>query len=136
VKSPIRSRLRHLASGLLASAVFLVLGLVIGGLVQGPPGALGAATGVLLVAASYSISSLVIAWADAIRPSLVLPVGLATYVLKFTLIGVVMAAVAATGWAGLPALGVAVIVSALGWTVAQAWWTWHAKIPYVEIAEN
>lgn len=128
-----RTRLRHLTPGLLASAVFLVLGLVIGGLVQGLPGALGAASGVLLVGASYTVSSVILAWADAIRPKLVLPVGLATYVLKFTVIGVVMAAVSATDWAGLPALGMAVIVSALGWMVAQAWWTWHAKIPYVEI---
>jgi hypothetical protein len=63
----------------------------------------------------------------------VLPVGLGTYVTKFTLIGIVMAVITQTGWAGLPAMGVAIIVSALGWTVAQAVWVWRARIPYVEI---
>jgi len=26
-----------------------------------------------------------------------------------------------------------VLVSALGWIVAQSWWTWHARIAYVEL---
>jgi hypothetical protein len=113
-----RRRLRHLPSGLIASAVLLVV---------------GAAAGVLLVAASYTVSSLVIAWADAVRPALIMPVGLLTYAVKFTLIGILMWVVAGTGWAGLPAMGVGVIAGALGWTTAQAVWTWRARIPYVEI---
>jgi hypothetical protein len=62
----------------------------------------------------------------------VLPVGLVTYVVKFTVIGFVMAAIAAGDWAGLPAMGLAIIVSAIGWTTAQAVWTWRARIPYVD----
>ncbi len=130
---PVRTRLRHLPSGLVASAALLVVGLVIGWLVRGGAGATGAAAGVALVAASYTASSLVIALADARNPRLVLPLGLTAYVVKFTLLGFVMAAIAATGWAGLPAMGIAIIVTALGWTVAQAVWTWRARIPYVEI---
>jgi hypothetical protein len=63
----------------------------------------------------------------------VLPFGLLTYVVKFTLIGFVMAAIDASGWRGLAPMGIAIIVTALGWTVAQAVWTWRARIPYVEI---
>jgi hypothetical protein len=129
----VRKRLPHLRSGLAASAALLVLGLIIGGLVAGGAGAAGAAAGVGLVASSYVISSVALAWADLVNPRLVMPVGMGTYVAKFTLIGLVMAAIAATGWAGLPAMGVAVIASALGWTVAQAVWVWRARIPYVEI---
>jgi hypothetical protein len=129
----LRSRLKHLPSGLLASAGLLVLGVLVGALVRGGAGAAGAAAGVALVAVSYTISSLVIAWADLRDPRLVLPVGLLTYVLKFTVIGFVLAGIAATGWRGLPVMGIAIIVSALGWTIAQAVWTWRAKIPYVEI---
>jgi hypothetical protein len=128
-----RRRLRHLPSGLIASAVLLVVGAVLGGLLRGGAGAAGAAAGVLLVAASYTVSSLVIAWADAVRPALIMPVGLLTYAVKFTLIGILMWVVAGTGWAGLPAMGVGVIAGALGWTTAQAVWTWRARIPYVEI---
>jgi hypothetical protein len=125
-------RLRHLPSGLIASAVLLVVGVAVGALVRGEAGAFGAAAGVCLVAVSYVIGSLVIAWADSIDPRLVLPAGLMTYVLKFTLIGVVMAVIASSGWAGLRPMGVAVLGSALGWIVTQSWWTWHARIAYVE----
>jgi ATP synthase protein I len=128
-----KKRLTHLPSGLLASAVLLVLGVVLGGLLRGAAGAAGAAAGVGLVAASYTISSLVVAWADLVNPRLIMPVGLITYVLKIILIGVVMAAIAATGWSGLPAMGVAIITSVLGWITAQAIWTWRARIPYVDI---
>jgi hypothetical protein len=128
-----KKRLTHLPSGLLASAVLLVLGVVLGGLLRGPAGAAGAAAGVGLVAASYTISSLVVAWVDLVNPRLIMPVGLATYVLKVIMIGLVMAAIAATGWAGLPAMGVAIITSVLGWITAQSIWTWRARIPYVDI---
>ena len=41
--------------------------------------------------------------------------------------------VSAAGAAGMPALGVAVIVATLSWATAHAWWLWHAKIPYVDV---
>ena len=127
------ARLRHLPSGLAASAVLLVVGVLLGALLRGGAGAAGAAAGVGLVAVSYVVGSLVIAWADSVDPRLVLPAGLMTYVLKFTLIGLVMAAIAASGWSGLRPMGVAVLASALGWIVAQSWWTWHARIAYVDL---
>jgi len=130
-----RKRLAHLPSGLAASAVLLVVGVVLGGVLRGAAGAAGAAAGVALVAASYTVSSLVIAWADAVSPRLVMPVGLLAYAVKFTVIGLVMAAIAANGWSGLPAMGVAIITAALGWTTAQAVWTWRARIPYVDVDE-
>jgi hypothetical protein len=118
---------------LIASAILLVVGVVVGALLRGGAGAGGAAAGVGLVATSYVVGSVVIAWADSVDPRLILPVGLMTYVLKFTLIGVVMAAIAASGWAGLYPMGVAVLGTAFGWIVAQSWWTWHARIAYVEL---
>jgi hypothetical protein len=126
-------RLRHLPSGLLASAALLAIGLVAGWLAQGPSAAGGAAAGIGLVAASYTVSSVIIAWADSVDPRLIMPVGLLTYVVKFAVIGVVMWIIAGTGWAGLPAMGIGIMATALGWTTAQAVWTWRARIPYVEI---
>jgi hypothetical protein len=127
------NRLRHLPAGLIATAVLLAAGVLVGALLRGGPGAAGAAAGVGLVAASFVVGSLVIAWADSIDPRLVLPAGLLTYVLKFAAIGMTMAAIAASGWPGLQPMGVAVLASALGWIVAQSWWTWHARIAYVEL---
>jgi hypothetical protein len=129
----VRKRLRHLPSGLSASAALLVVGVLVGGLLRGGVGIAGAAAGVGLVAASYTLGSLAIAWADSIDPRLVLPAGLMTYALKFTAIGIVMSVIASSGWAGLKPMGVAILGSVLGWMVAQAWWTWHARIAYVEL---
>jgi hypothetical protein len=130
---PLRKRLRHLPSGLAASAVLLVVGVAAGTVLRGGAGAAGAAAGVTLVAASYTVSSVIIAWADSIDPRLVLPAGLMTYTLKFTLFGLLLAVLARTRWAGLLPMGIAIMAAALGWTVAQAVWTWRARIPYVEI---
>lgn len=126
-------RLPHLRAGLVTTAVLLLLGLLVGGLLAGGAGAAGAAAGVGLIAASYVISSVVLAWADSVDPRLVLPVGLGTYVAKFILIGIVMAVIAASEWSGLGAMGVAIIVTVLGWTIVQSVWVWRARIPYVEI---
>ena len=128
----IRGRVRHLWSGLLASAALLVVGLPLAAVLRGGAAAAGVAAGVALVATSYTVSSLAIAWADRIAPRLVMPVGLATYVVKFTLIGVLMWVVAGTGWSGLPAMGIAVMATVLTWVVAQSWWTWRARILYVD----
>jgi hypothetical protein len=132
-RGAIRKRLNHLPSGLKASAVLLAVGVVAGAVFGGVDAAGGAAVGVGLVAASFTGSSVVLAWADSINPRLILPVGLMTYVLKFTVIGFGCYALASTGWDGLPAFGIAVMVTTVGWATAQAWWTWHAKIPYVDV---
>jgi hypothetical protein len=129
----IRTRLRHLPSGLAASAALLVVGVVVAAVLEGGAAAAGTALGVALVAASFTISSLVVAWADSVDPRLVLPVGMVTYSLKFAALGIGVAALAATGWDGLTGFGVAVIAGTICWTGAQVWWTWRAKIPYVDV---
>jgi hypothetical protein len=131
-----RKRLRHLPAGLAASGVLLVVGAVVGFMLRGWAGVAGAAAGVALVATSYVLSTLAVAWADSVNPRLIMPVGLATYVVKVILIGVGMAAISSTDWAGFVPMGIAVMAAAVGWIVAQAWWTWHARIPYVEIDEG
>lgn len=118
-------RLAHLPVLLTVSGVLLVLATGAGALLRGGAGGAGAAAGVGLVVVSYLASTVVIAWADSVDPQLILPLGLLTYVVKFSLIGVVMAAVAASGWTGLEPLGAGVIVGVLGWTTAQIWWVVH-----------
>jgi hypothetical protein len=129
----VRRRLRHLPAGLGASGVLLVVGVVVGFFLRGGAGALGAALGVLLVAVGYTVSSVVVAWVDAVSPSRVMVAALGTYVVKFVLLGVVMWRVSLTGWAGLAPMGIAIIAATIAWGTAQAVWTFRAKIPYVEI---
>lgn len=125
-------RLAHLPALLAASGAVLAGAALLGWLTRGGAGAMGAAIGVAVVTASYLVSTLVIAWADATDPQLVLPFGLGTYVAKFTLIGVVMAAVAASDWAGLVPMGFGVVAGVLVWTTAQIWWVVRhpPRLPY------
>jgi hypothetical protein len=129
----IGTRVCHLRAGLLACAALFVLGLLPAALVAGVAGVAGTAAGVGLVAASYTVSSLVIAWVDLVDRRLVLPIGLLTYVLKFTMIGVLMSMISSAGWPGLVPMGVAILATALVWIAAQSWWIWHARITYVDL---
>lgn len=113
--------------------VLLVVVAPLAGWRDGATGALGALAGVALVTLSYTVSSLIIAAIDLRARHLLVPVAMSTYILKFSIIGVVMWIVAGADWGGLPWLGVLVIAGTLVWVAAQAAWVWRAKIPYVEI---
>jgi hypothetical protein len=130
---PIRRRLNHLPAGLVGCAVAFVGALVVGGVTRGTPGALGAGVGVLGVAVSYVISGLAVAWADSVNPQLVMPVGLATYVIKIVLLGAVL--IALSGWDGAARspLAFGILAGVIAWTAAHLWWITHARIPYVEV---
>jgi phosphotransferase system glucose/maltose/N-acetylglucosamine-specific IIC component len=124
--APAGWRLRHLPTLLAASAALLLAAAVAGWLARGGAGAAGAAAGVGLVVGSYTLSTLVVAWADSVAPALVLPFGLGTYVVKFTLIGVVMASIA-KDWPGLEPLGLGVVAAVLVWTTVQIVWTYRTR---------
>ncbi|KKK06201.1 hypothetical protein [Micromonospora sp. HK10] len=122
-------RLRHLPVLLVASAVLAALAAVAGGVTHGPAGALGAAAGVALTVASYTLTTVVLAWADARDPQLVLPFGVGVYVAKMSLLGAVMVLVASTGWSGLIPLCLGIAAGVVVWTGVHVWWlsTVHAR---------
>lgn len=113
--------------------ILLVVVAPLAGWRDGATGALGALAGLGLVTLSYTLSSLIIAATDLRARHLLVPVAMSTYIVKFSIIGVVMWIVAGTEWGGLPWLGALVIAGTLVWVGAQAVWVWRAKIPYVEI---
>ena len=117
-----RWRLAHLPTMLVVSGVLLALAAAVGGAVAGAPGALGAAAGVTLVVTSYVLSTVVIAWAAEAKPDLVLPFGIATYISKMTLFGLVMLIVLATEWSGMVPMGWAIAAAVVVWSAAQIWW--------------
>lgn len=127
----IRQRLRHLVVPLLSSVVLLVLAAVVGWLVDGGVGLAGAVAGVALVTFSYLLSSVAIAWADSVHPKLVMSVGLAAYITKFLLFGVVMFGVVDADWGGIRSMAAAMIVATIGWVTAQVWWTFRDHQPGV-----
>jgi hypothetical protein len=129
----IRRRLNHLPAGLLGTALVLVFAVPIAAITRGPQGALGATVGVVGVALSYVLSGLAVAWADSISPQLTMPVGIATYAVKFSLLGVLLIAFGDSTWSGLHPMAFAILAAVLGWNAGHIWWAAHARIPYVEI---
>ncbi|SBT50437.1 hypothetical protein [Micromonospora narathiwatensis] len=122
-------RLRHLPVLLIASVVLAAAAAVVGGTTRGADGALGAALGVAVTALSYTLTTVVLAWADARDPQLVLPFGVGVYVAKMTMLGAVMALVASTGWPGLIPLCLGIAAGVAVWTGVHIWWltTVHAR---------
>jgi hypothetical protein len=124
-----RWRTRHLPPLLAASAVVMIIAAAIGGAVQGPVGALGAALGVAIATASFTVSTLVIAYADRLDPKLVMPFGMGTYIAKISVLGGLLLVVAEAGWAGLKPLAWGIAAGVLGWAVVQIWWIAKVHVP-------
>lgn len=126
-----RWRLRHLPVLLVASVALAAVAAVVGGATGGVTAAFGAAAGVGVTVLSYTLTTVVLAWADEVNTQLVLPLGLGLYALKFTLLGVVMVAVASTGWPGLVPLCLGIVAGVAVWTAVHIWWLTrvHARRP-------
>lgn len=116
-----------LKPAVIATTVVGVVAAVVGGILQGAAGAVGAGGGVALVIASYVVSTLIIAWVDRVDRSKLLVVGMATYAVKFLLLFLLVGWVATQGWIGTKAMGIGVVAGVLTWTAAQIWWTSKAK---------
>ena len=117
-----RWRVAHLPFLTAVSFALLLCAASAGFLSGGAPSALGAALGVLIVTISYTMSTLVVAWADTVRPALLMPLALFTYVLKYSVLGLVLAYGVSTSWTGKDALGWGIVAGVVVWTGVQAWW--------------
>ena len=117
-----RWRVAHLPFLTAFSTALMICAASVGFFVDGAPAALGAAAGVGIVTVSFTMSTLVFAWADTVRPALLMPLGLMTYVVKYTLLGVIMVFVISSDWPGRLALGWGIVAGLLGWTAVQIWW--------------
>jgi hypothetical protein len=122
----------YLRVALAVSVVLLAVAVLVGALVNGAAGALGAAAGVAVVAASYSATTLAVAWADSVNPRLVLPVGVGMYITKFSLLGAMLIIVGATEWAGKLPMAMGIVAAVVVWTTAQIWWTLRNSHPYAK----
>ncbi|KUL40691.1 hypothetical protein [Actinoplanes awajinensis] len=117
-----RWKVEHLGFLTVVSFALLMCAASVGFLTSGPVAALAAAGGVLIVTVSYSLTTLVVAVADTIRPALVMPLGMLTYVVKFSLLGVILAYGVSSDWSGKNALGLGIVAGVVVWTSVQAWW--------------
>jgi hypothetical protein len=117
-----RWRVEHLPFLTAFSIALMLCAASVGFFAGGGPVAVGAAAGVAIVTVSFTMSTLVLAWADTVRPALLMPLGLLTYVLKYTLLGVILAFVVSSTWPGRTAMGWGIVAGVLGWTAVQIWW--------------
>jgi hypothetical protein len=117
-----RWRVEHLPLLTTVSTALVLFAASAGFLTGGPDAAAGAAAGVLVVTLSYTVSTLVIAWADTARPALLMPLGMLTYVVKYTLLGVILVFGVSSDWPGRTALGWGIVAGVVVWTGVQAWW--------------
>jgi hypothetical protein len=124
-----RWRVAHLPFLSASAAALMLCAASAGFLTGGAASALGAATGVLIVTLSYTMSTLVIAWADTVRPALLMPLALLTYVLKYSILGVVLAFGVSSDWTGKAALGWGIVAGVVVWTGVQAWWFTRIRPP-------
>lgn len=116
-----------LKPAMIATAGVGVLATILGAVLQGGAGAVGAGAGVALVIASYVASTLIIAWVDRVNRSMLLVTALGTYAVKFALLFMLVGWVATQGWIGSAAMGFGVLAGVLVWTAVQIWWTARAK---------
>ncbi|MBV1848856.1 hypothetical protein [Catellatospora tritici] len=126
-------RLKFLPYMLGVTAVVAAVATPVAWLTAGGTAALGVLAGVALVGVSYLFTSFILAWADSVNPKLLLSLGLATYAIKFTVLFLVMARIAQTGWAGLKPMALGIGVAAIAWTVGHAWYVWNSRISYVDV---
>jgi len=117
-----RWRVEHLPFLTAFSFALMICAASVGFFADGGTAALGAAVGVGIVTVSFTMSTLVFAWADTVRPALLMPLGLLTYVVKYTLLGVIMAFVSSAEWRGRLAVGWGIVAGVLGWTAVEIWW--------------
>jgi hypothetical protein len=124
-----RWKVAHLPFLTAVSTALLLCAASAGFLTGGGASALGAATGVLIVTISYTMSTLVIAWADTVRPALLMPLALLTYVLKYTVLGVALAYGVTSDWTGKAAVAWGIVAGVVVWTGVQIWWFTAARRP-------
>jgi len=124
--------LRHLAicwSGLGLVGVVLV---VAGAFRSGGRAAAGAALGTLIVGAFFTFSAVIIAKAGQRDPKFVLPVALATYVLKIVALGVVLTLLPRDGIFDTRWMAAGVGLGLFVWLGAHMRYVWTTKIYYVD----
>jgi hypothetical protein len=125
---------RAARTGLLAALAFVPLAALVGGLVAGRDGALGAALGCTVPAAV-----LLLTWGVAelgARRSATTFAGLllGSYLVKLVVVGVLLAVLRGVDGASRPALGLAAVGGLLLALVVEAWVITATRAPYVEPA--
>ena len=116
----------------LATAPAAVAMIVLGGIVGGGKGLVGALLGVGLVAVFFGIDALALNWASRRSPQVMMVTAITTYLVKILVLLFLVAKYSGTTAFNGKIFGFTVIVCVIVWTTSQAVVAARLKAPYVE----
>lgn len=130
---PVAYEVRMLRSGALACAALVVPAVLVSSLTAGRAGAAGAGAALLLVAAFFALSMLVVSWAGRVSTQLMLWAALGVYLGKIVLLGAALAVAPRVSALDHAAFAWTIFTATVCWVVAEAVWLWRAQLPYVVV---
>lgn len=131
-RAPVPWDLGHLRAGLLTTVILAGIGVPLAWVIRGGKGAAWVAVGLAIVAAFFCLGALAVVAAGKIGDELTLPAALGTYLVKVTLLGVLMVSVRDQPWLDPQALGFSVLAGTLAWTTVHARRVWTSRMYYVD----
>jgi len=123
---------RFLRRFLIAFAIVLPIGLAIGYLADGWPGLWGVALGLGVLLAFFGVSLTVALLGANWSPQTLGAVVLGSYLVKITLLIIILAALSGLTFYSKPALGITVLIGTVGYLAGETYTLLKARIPYVE----
>jgi ATP synthase protein I len=127
---------RIVRGAIAATALAAPLAVGIAWLLAGPSGALGAAIGMALAAAFFSITIVAVAWAGRVSPDLMLPSALAAYTVKLIGLGLALWLLGDTTAFNRSAFALAVVGGSVVYLGAELRLASRARIPYITGPED
>jgi hypothetical protein len=124
--------LGHVRAGLLATAALAVLGAPLAWVTAGGRAALWVLAGLAIVAAFFSTSAMVVAWAGRIDDQFTLPAALGIYTLKVVLLGVLLVNIRDSSYLHGAALAWSVVAGTVAWTGVHIRRVWTSRLYYVD----
>jgi ATP synthase protein I len=122
---------RIVRGAVLATALVTPVALAVAGLAAGGRGVLGAAFGLALAAAFFSVTVLAVGAAGRIAPDLMLPAALIVFALKMMAVGLLLFLLKDATAFDHAAFALAVVLGACTYLAAEMRLALRARVPYV-----
>jgi ATP synthase protein I len=127
---------RIVRGAVLATAIAAPVAVAIAWLAAGTKGAIGAALGMALAAAFFSVTVVVVDAAGRVSPQLMLPAALGTYLVKLVLLMVGLFLLAGTTAFDRAAFGLSIVAGTCVYLIAEVRMALRARIPYVVVGDD
>jgi len=122
---------RIVRGAVLATAVVAPAAMVVAGLTSGGPGVLGAALGVALAVAFFTVTVVAVGAAGRVSTELMLPAALVTFMVKMIAIGMLFLLLKDTTAFDHRAFALSLVVGACTYLAAEIRLAARSRIPYV-----